>query len=150
MGLEDTAPPSAVVYKVGRLGGWGLGLAGPKRQEGQRDSPTPTERPVRIWSSPGQRLGATQSGQPREPAGRLGPWGGWQVSGDEVLLCLLGPPAYLQSPARCPDTGSTGAGPAGGPAGVTAERGEEMSGRVSLADTGARILILAHKINILF
>ena len=34
--------------------------------------------------------------------------------------------------------------------GVTAERGEEMSGRVSLADTGARILILAHKINILF
>jgi len=34
--------------------------------------------------------------------------------------------------------------------GVMAERGEEMSGRVSLADIGARILTLAHRINILF
>lgn len=38
----------------------------------------------------------------------------------------------------------------GGRRGVTAERGGEMSGTVSLADIGARILILAHKIDILF
>lgn len=99
MGLEDTALPSAVVDKEGRLGGWGLGLAGPKHQERQRDPPIPTERPVRIWSSPAQRLRATQSGQPREGAGRLGPWGGWQMSSDDSALVSVR--STSASPASC-------------------------------------------------
>lgn len=49
--------------------------------------------------------------------------GGWQVSSDDSAPVSLGPPAHLQPPARRPETGSPGAGRAGGPAGVMAEQG---------------------------
>lgn len=77
----------------------GTGPCWPQTSGKTDGPPIPTERPVRIWSSPAQRLRATQSGQPRGGAGRLGPWGGRQVSSDDSALVSVR--SASASPASC-------------------------------------------------